>query len=183
MIVRARDRTIQIDDTPVLFWIHALLFVVIGAIFIAGPIFLFADADRLRWWLRVLIAAVGALSVSVGTWLLVGLPRSRIIADATRSVVRLDRWGIGRRERFEWAVEELIAVQLSERRDIDGDPIFRLSLVVRDGRTIPMSDVWHHGRERLAEVTRQLADAIGARSINVGKADRLDSQQRVYPRG
>jgi hypothetical protein len=183
VIVRARETGIEIDDTPVLFWVHALLFVIIGAIFVAGPIFLFPDADRMRWWLRVAVAATGALSISVGTWLLVGSPRSRIVADASRSVIRLDRWGIGRRERFEWPIQDLIAVQLSERRDMDGDPVFRLTLVVRDGRTVPMSDIWHHGRERIAEAARQLADMTGARAVNTGEPPGLDSRQRVYPRG
>ena len=183
MIVRARDRVIEVDDTPVMFWAHALLFVIVGAIFVAGPIWLFRDVDRMRWWLRVAIATVGALSVSVGTWLLIGSPRSRIIADAHQALIRLDRWGIGRRERFEWIIGDLVAVQLSERRDIDGDPVFRLSLVVRDGRTVPMSDVWHHGRERIADAVRQLAEMTGARAVNAGDGVRLDSRQRVDPRG
>jgi hypothetical protein len=164
------------------FWIYALSFVFVGALFVAGPIALFPDIDRLRWWLRVAIATVGALSVSVGTWLLIGSPRSRIIADTTQALVRLDRWGIGRRERLEWTVSDLVAVQLSERRDDDGDRVFRLSLVVRDGRTVPMSDVWHRGRERMAEAARRLADVTGARAVNAGESARLDSRQRVHPR-
>jgi hypothetical protein len=183
VIVRARRNTTEIDDAPVLFWLHALLFVIIGAIFFTGPIFLFPDADRMRLWLRVLVASVGALSVSVGTWIFLGSPRSRITADTSQSLVRLDRWGIGRRERFEWPVDQLVAVQLAERRDNDGDPVFRLSLVVRDGRTVPMSELWHYGRERMAEATQQLAQATGARAVNAGESRRLDSRQRVYPVG
>ena len=183
MIVRAREQTIEVDDTPVQFWIYALAFVFVGALFVAGPIALFPDIERMRWWLRAAIGTVGALSVSVGTWLLVGSPRSRIIADTSQAFIRLDRWGIGRRERFEWGIGDLVAVQLSERRDDDGDRVFRLSLVVRDGRTVPMSDVWHRGRERMAEAARRLADVTGARAVNAGEAIPLDSRQRVNPRG
>lgn len=183
MIVRARDQMIEVDDTPFMFWVYALSFIIIGGIFFAGPISLFPDIDRLRWSLRVAIGTVGALSVSVGTWILIGSPRSRIVADAGRALIRLDRWGIGRRERFEWSIGDLVAVQLSERRDDDGERVFRLSLVVRDGRTVPMSEVWHHGRERMAEAVRQLADMTGARAVNAGDGPRLDSRQRVYPRG
>jgi hypothetical protein len=183
VIVRARDHAIEVDDTPVQFWIYALAFVLVGALFVAGPISLFPDIDQMRWWLRVLIATVGALSVSVGTWLIIGSPRSRILADANQSLVRLDRWGIGRRERLEWPIDAVIAVQLSERRDVDGDSVYRLSLVVRDGRTVPMSDVWHHGRERMAEAVRELANMANARAVNAGESIRLDSRQRVNPRG
>lgn len=183
VIVRSRERTIEVDDTPLAFWVYSLGFVIVGGIFVAGPISLFPDIEQMRWWLRVLIGTVGALSVSVGTWLLVGAPRSRIIADASQALVRLDRWGIGGRERFEWGIGDLVAVQLSERRDDDGDRVFRLSLVVRDGRTVPMSDVWHRGREHMAEAVRRLADMTGARAVNAGETARLDSRQRVYPRG
>ncbi len=182
MIVRVRNSGIEIDDTPVLFWLHGVLFVVIGAIFVAGPLFLFPDADQIRWWLRGVIAAVGALSVSVGTWLLVGSPRSRIVADTDQSTIRLDRWGIGRRERFDWPIGHLLAVQLSEKRDMDGESVFRLSLVVRDGRTLPMSDVWHHGREQIVEAVRQLADTTGARAVNVSRSAPLDARNRVSAR-
>ena len=80
-------------------------------------------------------------------------------------------------------MQDLVAVQLSERRDLDGDEVFRLSLVVRDGRTVPMSDVWHRGRERMAEAARQLARVTGARAVNTGEKPRLDSRQRVDPCG
>lgn len=183
MIVRARDHLIEVDDTPLGFWIYALSFVFVGGIFLAGPISLFPDVDQMRWWLRVVIGTVGALSVSVGTWLVIGSPRSRIVADTNRALIRLDRWGIGRRECFEWGIGDLVAVQLSERKDDDGDRVFRLSLVVRDGRTVPMSDVWHRGRERMAEAARELANAAGARAVNAGESIRLDSRQRINPLG
>ena len=183
MIVRARETAIEVDDTPIQFWIYAFSFVFVGALFVAGPIALFPDIDRMRMWLRVAIATVGALSVSVGAWILVGSPRSKIVADTSQSLIRLDRWGIGRRERLQWGIADLVAVQLSERRDDDGDRVFRLSLVVRDGRTVPMSDVWHRGREHMAEAARRLADVTGARAVNAGESVRLDSRQRVYPRG
>ena len=48
MIVRARNGSVEVDDTPVMFWIHALLFIGIGAIFVVGPISDFAEADRIR---------------------------------------------------------------------------------------------------------------------------------------
>lgn len=182
MIVRARDHTIEVDDTPVWFWLYALSFVIVGGIFLAGPISLFPDADRMRLWLRVVIATAGALSVSVGTWLIIGSPRSRIIADTNEALIRLDRWGIGRRERFEWGIGDLVAVQLSERRDDDGNRVFRLSLVVRDGRTVPMSDVWHRGREHMARAARELANMTNTRAVNAGDSIRLDSRQRVSPR-
>jgi hypothetical protein len=179
VIVRTSDHAIEVDDTPVQFWIYAFSFVFVGALFVAGPIALFPDIDGMRLWLRILIATIGSLSVSVGTWLIIGSPRSRILADASQSLVCLDRWGIGRRERLEWPIEAVVAVQLSERRDADGDSVFRLSLVVRDGRTVPMSDVWHRGRERMANAVRELANAANARAVNAGDPIRLDPRQRV----
>ena len=85
MIVRAREQAIEVDDTPIQFWIYAFSFVFVGALFVAGPIALFPDIDRMRWWLRFVIATIGALSVSVGTWILVGSPRSKIVADTSQS--------------------------------------------------------------------------------------------------
>ncbi|HEY6828613.1 MAG TPA: hypothetical protein VI259_17260, partial [Gemmatimonadaceae bacterium] len=79
--------------------------------------------------------------------------------------------------------DAVVAVQVSERRDVDGDSVFRLSLVVRDGRTVPMSDVWHRRRERIAEAARELANMANARAVNAGESIRLDARQRINSLG
>ena len=58
------DGTLVVDETPVMHWLLALLFVGVGALFVVRPLGLFTDADRLAWWLRVAIATVGSIGVA-----------------------------------------------------------------------------------------------------------------------
>ena len=115
MKVRVLEGSIVVDDTPGLHWLHATLFIVIGAIFVAGPIFLFPDVDRMRGWLRAAVVMLGALGVVVGWWLLLQAPRSRIVADFAQSLLRLDRWSLR-------GVRARVAAQRPRRRSTSRAP-------------------------------------------------------------
>jgi hypothetical protein len=183
MNVRIVEGSFVVDDAPGLHWLHASGFIVVGAIFVAGPLFLFPDVDRMRFWLRAAIAMLGALSLVVGSWLLLQAPRSRIVADVAQSLLRLDRWSLRGHEQLEWPLSDLVAVQLAERRDDDGDPVFQLTLVLRDARPAAMSSIWYYGRERMAEVARQLAFATGVRAVNADHVSAVASIERTDPVG
>ena len=56
MLIRDRGSIVEVDDVPGLHWFLGVLFVVVGGLFFVGPLGVFTDADKLRWWLRVLIS-------------------------------------------------------------------------------------------------------------------------------
>jgi hypothetical protein len=167
MRIRERNGTLQAEDTPGLHWLFGLLFVTVGSLFIAGPLGLFPDAERLRWWLRVLTAALGAVSVVAGVWTLARSPRSRLTLDPSAARVRLERWGLGGRTTQEWPLTAVTAVQLVEGRDDEGGEVFQLHLLVRESRPVAISPVWRHGRESMETVAWRLAAAAGVRAVNV----------------
>jgi hypothetical protein len=165
--IRERHGTLVVEDTPGLHWLHGLLFVGVGSLFIAGPLGLFPDAGRMRWWLRVLTAALGALSIAVGVWTLARSPRSRVTVDRSAARVRLERWGLRGRTVQDWPLTAMIAVQLVEGRDDEGGEVFQLHLLVRESRPVAISPVWRHGRESMETVAWRLAAAAGVRAVNV----------------
>ena len=167
MQLRERGGTLEAEDVPGMHWLLGLLFVAVGGLFVAGPLGLLADAARLRWWLRAVVATLGGSGVAAGVWTLARSPRSRLTVDPAGAGVRLERWGIGGRDEWEWPLAALAGVQLVEGRDDEGGVVFQLHLLLRDARPVPLSPVWHHGRERMEHVARRLATVAGVRTINV----------------
>jgi len=167
MRVRERGSTLEVHETPVLFWLFGLLFVFGGLVFFLGPLGLFQDAGRIRWWLRIVISAFGAIAVGVGVWQLLGAPRSRLVIDRSTRRVRMDRVGLRGRSSEEWSVDSIAAVELLEDRDDEGNPIFKLRLFLRDAEPVAISPLWSHGRERLEEVARAVSASVGAATLNV----------------
>lgn len=167
MRVRERGATFEVEDVPGMHWLLGLLFVGVGSLFVAGPLGLVADAWRLHWWGRALTAALGALGVAAGLWVLARAPRSRLRVDRATGRVRLRRWGLGGGAAWEWPLPALTAVQLLEGRDDEGGAVFQVHLHFRGARPVPLSPVWRHGREGMESAVRRLAAAADVPPINV----------------
>lgn len=145
-----------------------MLFVVVGGVFFLGPLGLFTDADRLRWWLRVGVTAMGAISIAVGVWQLMNAPQSTLVIDRAAGRARIERVGLRGRTSREWPLDSIAAVELLERKDDEGNAIFQLRLFLRDAEPVAISPLWSHGRERLEEIATNISSVVGVASINVG---------------
>lgn len=155
------------EEVPSLHWLLALLFLGVGLIFVAGPLGLMRDLERVPAWQRALAVGLGAVGVATGLWTLAGAPRSRLVMDPVRGRMRLEQRGLGGRTVQEWPLAALAAVELVESRDDEGGEVFRLHLVLRDPPPVLASPVWRHGREAMESVARQVAAAAGVGTVNV----------------
>ena len=170
MRVRDRGSILEVDDVPGLHWLLGLLFVAVGTLFLVGPLGVFTDAEKLRWWLRVLIAGMGATTAGVGFWQIARAPRSRLTIDRAHGRVRLERTGLGGREKHEWPLSEIAAVDLIERPDDEGSPVFQIRLFLRESLPVPISMVWTHGRDEMERVALAVASSAGVNAVNVRSA-------------
>jgi hypothetical protein len=160
MKVVERGSDFEIRDSPGMHWLLAIIFVGIGALFVLGPLGLASNAHTLRWWERVLGVAMGGLGVAVGLWLFARAPSSRLRLDrVTRRVeiVRRAPWG---RQGLQVSVADVTAIRLVEKTDDEGGAVFQVHLVLREGRSVPVSLLWAHGREPITDVGRRLAAAL-----------------------
>jgi len=171
--VRVRDRglVLEVDDVPGLHWLLGLLFVIVGTLFLVGPLGVFTDAEKLRWWLRLLIAGMGATTACVGVWQIARAPRSRLTIDRARARVRLERTGLGGRVKHEWSLSEIAAVDLIERPDDEGSPVFQVRLFLRESLPVPISMVWTHGRDEMERIARAVASSAGVSTVNVRNSE------------
>ena len=139
-----------------------------GSLFALGPFGLLTDAEKLSWPLRILISSLGAASVGAGLWVLAGAPLSRLRVDRAAGKLRLDRWGLAGRFAREWPLGAALAVRLVEGRGEEDGEIFQIHLVLRGEQPIPVSPVWHHGREPIELVAHRLAEALDVKVLSEG---------------
>ncbi|HET8577741.1 MAG TPA: hypothetical protein VFO18_11620 [Methylomirabilota bacterium] len=152
--------TLLLRDAPGLHWLLGLLFVGVGTVFVLGPLGLFTNAAEVAWWVRVFSGLLGAAGVATGLWVLAGSPRSTLQIDRSTGRLHLERRGLTGREASAWPITEITDVRLTEKLDDEGDPVFQVHLVLRNGAVVPVSRLWTHGRQQADAVVDRLREAL-----------------------
>jgi hypothetical protein len=160
MRIVERGGTLLLQDAPGLHWVLGLPFVGVGTVFVLGPLGLFANAAGVAWWVRVLAGLLGAAGVGAGLWVLSGSPRSTLRLDRATGRLHLERRRFTGREASVWSITEIADVGLTEQKDDEGDPVFRMHLLLRSGAMVPVSQLWTHGREQADAVEGRLREAL-----------------------
>jgi hypothetical protein len=62
-------------------------------------------------------------------------PQSTLEVDRRSDRVRLRRRGVGGRRTWVWSIRDVEEIRLAESRDDDDSPVFRVQVVLRDGRS------------------------------------------------
>lgn len=156
-----RGGRFEVRDAPGLHWLLALLFFGIGGVFVLAPLGLAENAHTLRGWERALSLVMGGIGVAVGLWLFDQAPYSRLRLDGAARRVSIVRRGLRGRHVAGWPVADVMRVRLVENTDDEGGAVFQVHLVLRDGRTVPVSLLWAHGRTPVTDVATRLAAALG----------------------
>ncbi len=145
MRIRERGMKLEVRTTPGCYWLFGLWFIAGGAVAMLMP-FIASNADRVPWWARVVGLAIGAGCAGGGVFLISQYPWVR--AELDRSTGYGCVWsGHLRRRRTDFLLRDVHAVALDRTTDSDGDEMFRVDLVLRDGRSLPLMPQHAFGRE------------------------------------
>jgi hypothetical protein len=156
------DTELRVSDSPALHWVLGLLFIGVGLVaFVAA---LTPSLGRSAWE-RPLAGVMGAVAIVTGLWVVRGAPHSSLQLDRARDRLVITRRGIDGRRTIEIRASDVTGVQLVERIDDEGGAIFQIHLTVRDGRVVPVSALWLHGREPMADLARRLSHVFGVSPV------------------
>ena len=160
MRIVERDGTLFVRDSPGIRWLLGLLFLGVGALFVLGPLWLFADRAAVAWPVRALSVLLGGAGVGAGLWVLGGSPYSVLEVDRRTRRVGIRRWGLGGRQARSWPIGEVQGVRLVESKDDEDSPVFRVEIALRDGSAVLASLLWTHGREPAEAVVKRLCETL-----------------------
>jgi hypothetical protein len=153
-------------DTPGCLWLFGLVFVASGS-FVLGSVPLAPDWAGFSGWERLAVFAIGISHLGGGLWLIRQHPTTRLELDRARGSGRLTRRYPGDRAATvtRFSLTDLRDVRILERRDSDGDPCFAISLVLADGRELPLHGAPVSARTTVVGWARPLRQFLGLAAL------------------
>jgi hypothetical protein len=167
VIVRQTHSRLILKDSPGLHWILGGMFLAIGGLAVAGPLGLFENSQQLSPLSRAVIVGFGCAGIGAGVWVLRRSPRSICVFDRTQGHLVVRRRGFSGASTSRHPILEIVKAEVTESRDIDGDPVYRLQVVLRSGQMVPLSYFWAHGKEdheAAADALRNFLRSPGVKS-------------------
>jgi hypothetical protein len=160
--IEERGNVLIAQATPGCMWIFGLWFVA-GGVLVMVVTFAASNAHELAWWERLLAFVIGVSHAAGGLYVIIGAPAIRAVFDRTSDRAVVTTSGLRGRSRFEFACRDVSIVDLKEEKDSDGDPMYRVCLWLRDGRTILLQSQPMHGREWCAVRADAIRRFLGVR--------------------
>lgn len=142
MHVRDLGTDLTVDDNPILDrWIGVVNFLIASGCAWIG-IANYRPGGDLRDVLLILIVPFAITVAGLGLWRAVVQSTTVLHVDGVQRVVTVvRRTALGRVTR-RWQADQVAGFSRSERLSRDGGPVFRLSLDLADGASIPVVTLW-----------------------------------------
>ncbi len=162
MKISEEEEHLTIQDNPGLSWLLAALFMAVGGLAAAGPLGLFSNVTELTMGLRVLIFCFGVIGIAVGGFVLRGAPLSTSVVDRRSRQVTIARRNLFGGFSAQIAFSEIEGVEIIQKDNEMGDPIFQVQLVLTGGKIVPVSVLWDQDRQGCERAAAELKSWIRA---------------------
>ncbi len=162
MKISEEEEHLTIQDNPGLSWLLAALFMAIGGLAAAGPLGLFSNASELTMGSRALIFIFGMVGIAVGGFVLRGAPLSTSTVDRRTHQVTVARRNLFGGVSAQIDFSEIERVEIDQSQNEMGNPIFQVLLVLKNGKTVPVSVLWDEDRQGCERAAAELKSWIRA---------------------
>lgn len=150
MRIRSTADLMVVKDAPGCIWLLALMFVAGATVCLAAAAGLVdGDGGPISAWARLAAFVVGAAHLGAALWIFRGHPATETVMDRAQGLVVMRASGVGRGREDAFRFSDVAAVEVREEKDGDGDPIYTLTLRLKDGRALPLHSLPQHGRDAL----------------------------------
>lgn len=151
-------------EFPVLWWMASALFLGVGSLFVAGPLGLMTDIDRVSPPLRFVIAIFGLLACGTGIYIAHEGPPTILQLDRARSTAQIRRGWLALFAPRTVPLDDLRFLRVEERDDDEGARIYRLSYPTHaDPGWRPLS-TWSHDPKQIRAVATTIREFAGTDS-------------------
>ena len=157
MKIEESPESLILRDQPGCIWGLGVFFLLIGALFVLGPLVLFSDRMEQPWTVNGLAVVMGLAGVAAGVWVL-RVPLTTTTIDRLERVVTVRSWGLRNRGDRRWTFSQVMGFHVVEEKDSEGDPVYRLQMELHGGEMIWLTDVHLHasdGYDQAAQRARQ----------------------------
>jgi hypothetical protein len=150
MRIRSTTDVMVVKDAPGCIWLLALMFVVGGTVALAAAAGLVdGDGGPISAWARLAAFMLGAAHLGGALWIFRGHAATETVMDRAQGLVVVRTSGVGPGREDALRFRNVAGVEVREEKDGDGDPVYTLTLRLKDGRALPLHSLPQHGRDAL----------------------------------
>ena len=138
------DRTenaLIIRETPGCLWLFALLFLIVGGIFVYGAFGNFTDRGAVPFWVIAVAFIMGSIGCAVGLRLIHRSPITKVVIDRDRETVAHTTYGLTGRTHAVYHFDEIEKFCVTEETDDEGAPVWSLGMEISGGETVKISSL------------------------------------------
>ena len=154
-IKKSSPTHLTLADQPGCFWLFGLFFLLIGGVVVAGLLGLFTNLKEVSLPEKAFAWVLALSAIGVGAYIAYDSPGSRVSFDRQKGSVVIRRKGLMRKQTLQYSLLEVETIFLREGQDIDGDPVYRLTMRLRSGEEVELSWLWLHGKDKLEKVAER----------------------------
>lgn len=147
MHIRENPEKLILQDRPGCIWLLCVLFILLGGLFVLGPLFLFSDRAEQPWYVSAVAIFLGTAALGAGLWQAGRVPLTTITFDRLSRTITVAAWGLAGRSVRHWPFSDAAGLKVAQEQDSEGDPIYRLQLILRSGEAAWLTGVHLHTRE------------------------------------
>jgi hypothetical protein len=144
MQIERTENELIIRETPGCLWIFALLFLIVGGIFVYGAFGNFSDHSSVPFWVITVAFVMGSIGCAVGLRLIHRSPITKVVIDRDSETVAHTTYGITGRTHAVYHFDEIEEFCLIEDNDSEGESIWSLGMEISGGETIKISSLESH---------------------------------------
>jgi hypothetical protein len=160
MKISETPERLTLRDQPGCIWGLGVFFLLIGALFVLGPLVLFSNQAEQPWYVNGAVVLMGLAGVAAGLWVL-RVPLTTTTFDRLERVVTVRTWGLRRVRDQRWLFSVVAGLRVVEEQDSEGAPVFRLQLQLRDGQLIFLTGVHLHVRDGYDQAAQRACYYLG----------------------
>jgi hypothetical protein len=138
---------LTLADAPGCFWFLGGFFCVIG-----GAAMIAAISGGLQPHAAgqtLITMALGLAAIGAGIYIIYKAPASRVVISRTRNLLTVSQRGLLRRQEQSYKLSSIQCVYLLESEDTDGDPVYKITMQLADGKEVSLSQLWLHNSAQL----------------------------------
>ena len=160
MKIEESPESLILRDQPGCIWGLGVFFLLIGALFVLGPLVLFSDRAEQPWTVNGLAVVMGLAGVGAGVWVL-RVPLTTITFDRLDRAVTVRSWGLRRERNRRWTFAQVAGFQVVEEKDSEGDPVYRLQMELHGGEMVWLTYVHLHFRDSYDQAAQRARQFLG----------------------
>jgi hypothetical protein len=146
-IIQHTTTILTLRDPAGCIWLLGFFFIAVAGTFVYGLMGAFTNLYELNELERTAAWFIALSGVAAGIWIIYSHPGIYITFDKSEDTITINRKGLMKDETEIHKLSEIEDVIINESVDSDGDPFFKVELVLRDKRQINLSSIGGHDRE------------------------------------